>query len=177
MTCFFWVKSLNSGSMIGPVLCAIAYFLVSCTHGMYLYLINLISLHSCVTIVSGFYTARLLQAYSIFFVVGTMLSMYVPVVGFQPTLKLEFYLPIITFVGLQIYAIYDIVRNNYIPANEQEGKTKKSQGKINYRKRFDDFVETNILMLLMLVAAIGIFGRHNIMDWMGSMDGARICDY
>ena len=148
--------------MVVSVLCATAYFLVSCTHGMYLYLLNLISLHTCVTIVSGFYTARLLQAYSIFFVVGTMLSMYVPVVGFQPTLKLEFYLPIITFVGLQIYAIYDIVRNNYIPANEQEGKTKKSQSKINYRKRFDDFVEINILLLLILVAALGFFGRHNV---------------
>ena len=71
-----------------------------------------------------------------------MLSMYVLFVGFQPPLKLEFYLPIITFC-LQIYAIYDIVRNNYIPANEQEGKTKKSQSR-SITKRFDDFVEINI---------------------------------
>ena len=61
--------------------------------------------------------------------------MYVPVVGFQPTWG-GFYLPIITFVGLQIYAICNIVGNNYIPANEQ--KEDKETRKINYRKRFDD---------------------------------------
>ncbi|KAL3100846.1 hypothetical protein niasHT_025758 [Heterodera trifolii] len=66
LTYYFWIKSVKSGSIFNSVLCALSYFYMVSSWGGYVFLINLIPLHVLV--------------YSL----GTILSMQIPFVGFQP---------------------------------------------------------------------------------------------
>jgi len=126
---------------------------MSATHGMYIFAANLIPLHVCVMIFAGFYNLRLHACYSIFFIIGTIMSMYVPFIGFQPSLKGEFCFPIATFIMLQSYAIYDIIKRNYIPYNTNNSV------KNNYAKRFSDFVQTKIILTVFSFIVVGfVFG-------------------
>jgi dolichyl-diphosphooligosaccharide--protein glycosyltransferase len=53
------------------------------------FIINLIPLHAFVLILMGRFSNRLYVAYSSFYVLGTLMSMQVPFVGFQPTFTSE----------------------------------------------------------------------------------------
>ena len=52
--------------------------------GGYAFITNMIPLHSLVLILMGRFTGRLYVAYSSWYVIGTLASMQVPFVGFQP---------------------------------------------------------------------------------------------
>lgn len=52
--------------------------------GGYVFIINLIPLHVFVLLLMGRYSPRLLTSYSTFFILGLLLSMQIPFVGFQP---------------------------------------------------------------------------------------------
>lgn len=52
--------------------------------GGYVFIINLIPLHAFVLLLMGRYSARLYTAYSTFYILGLLLSMQIPFVGFQP---------------------------------------------------------------------------------------------
>ena len=111
-TCYLWLKALNNnnGNMLLSIFCAAVYYCLSSTHGIYIFVANLIPLHVCILICTGFYSIRLHACYGIFFITSTIMSMHVPFIGFRPSLKVEFFLPIVTFVMLQIYAIYSLIK-------------------------------------------------------------------
>ena len=50
-----------------------------------MFIINLIPLHVLVLVLMGRFSSRLYIAYSSFYVLGTLMSMQIPFVGFQPT--------------------------------------------------------------------------------------------
>ena len=52
--------------------------------GGYAFITNMIPLHSLVLILMNRYTNRLYVAYSSWYAIGTLASMQVPFVGFQP---------------------------------------------------------------------------------------------
>ena len=52
--------------------------------GGYVFIINLIPLHVFALLLMGRYSARIYTAYTTFFILGLLLSMQVPFVGFQP---------------------------------------------------------------------------------------------
>ncbi|GAU92188.1 hypothetical protein RvY_04301 [Ramazzottius varieornatus] len=81
---YLWVKSVNTGSVYWGALTALAYFYMVSAWGGYVFIINLIPLHVFALILMGRFSSRIYVAYSTFYILGTLLSMQIPFVGFQP---------------------------------------------------------------------------------------------
>merc|ERR1711962_470615 len=65
-------------------MCALAYFYMVTSWGGYVFLINLIPLHVLALMITGRFSHRILVSYSTVYCLGTILSMQISFVGFQP---------------------------------------------------------------------------------------------
>lgn len=83
-TYYLWIKSVKTGLVSWSVLTALAYFYMVSAWGGYVFIINLIPLHVFVLLIIGRFSHRIYVAYSVFYAMGTILSMQIPFVGFQP---------------------------------------------------------------------------------------------
>ncbi|KAF5274089.1 hypothetical protein FQR65_LT04487 [Abscondita terminalis] len=83
-TYFLWLKSVKTGSIFWACLTALSYFYMVSAWGGYVFIINLIPLHVFVLLLMGRYSNRLFTSYTTFYILGLLLSMQVPFVGFQP---------------------------------------------------------------------------------------------
>ena len=63
---------------------SVAYFYMVSSWGGYVFLINLIPMHVFTLMICGRYNHRVYVAYSTVYVIGTILSMQISFVGFQP---------------------------------------------------------------------------------------------
>lgn len=63
---------------------ALSYFYMVSAWGGYVFIINLIPLHVFVLLLMGRYSHRLFTSYTTFYILGLLLSMQIPFVGFQP---------------------------------------------------------------------------------------------
>uniref|UniRef100_A0A914LVN6 Dolichyl-diphosphooligosaccharide--protein glycosyltransferase subunit STT3A n=1 Tax=Meloidogyne incognita TaxID=6306 RepID=A0A914LVN6_MELIC len=84
LTYYFWLRAVKTGSIFYSVLCALAYFYMVSSWGGYVFLINLIPLHVLTLICTGRFSHRIYVAYCTTYTLGTILSMQIPFVGFQP---------------------------------------------------------------------------------------------
>lgn len=89
ITFYFWVKSVKTGSMFWAALTSLGYFYMVSAWGGYIFIINIIPIHVLVLLITGRYSHRLYVAYSTLYVLGTVLSMQVTFVGFQPVRSAE----------------------------------------------------------------------------------------
>ncbi|KXJ11161.1 dolichyl-diphosphooligosaccharide--protein glycosyltransferase subunit STT3A [Exaiptasia diaphana] len=110
LTYALWVKSVKTGSLFWATMCALAYFYMVSSWGGYVFLINLIPLHVLVLMVTGRFSHRIYVAYSAFFCLGTILSMQISFVGFQPVQSSEHMAAFGVFGLCQIHAFVDYVR-------------------------------------------------------------------
>ncbi|KAM9385424.1 dolichyl-diphosphooligosaccharide--protein glycosyltransferase subunit STT3B isoform 2-T2 [Pholidichthys leucotaenia] len=83
-TYYLWVKSVKTGSVFWTIGCCLSYFYMVSAWGGYVFIINLIPLHVFVLLLMQRYSRRVYIAYSTFYIVGLILSMQIPFVGFQP---------------------------------------------------------------------------------------------
>lgn len=83
-TYYLWVKSVKTGSVFWSVMTALSYFYMVSAWGGYVFIINLIPLHVFVLLLMGRYSPRIFTSYTTFFILGLILSMQIPFVGFQP---------------------------------------------------------------------------------------------
>jgi dolichyl-diphosphooligosaccharide--protein glycosyltransferase len=83
-TYYLWVKSVKTGSVFWAAGTALSYFYMVSAWGGYVFIINLIPLHVFVLLILGRFSLRVYVAYCTFYVIGTVLSMQIPFVGFQP---------------------------------------------------------------------------------------------
>ncbi|KAJ1667840.1 oligosaccharyl transferase stt3 subunit [Coemansia sp. RSA 1813] len=109
-TFFLWLRSVRLGSATYGALTAVFYFYMVSAWGGYVFIINLIPLHVFTLLAMGRYTSRLYVAYSTFYVIGTLASMQIPFVGFQPTFTSEHMAALGTFGLIQIVAFASFVR-------------------------------------------------------------------
>ncbi|KAI9506329.1 dolichyl-diphosphooligosaccharide--protein glycosyltransferase subunit STT3 [Coemansia spiralis] len=109
-TFFLWLRSVRLGSAMYGALTAVFYFYMVSAWGGYVFIINLIPLHVFALLVMGRYSNRLYVAYSTFYVIGTLASMQIPFVGFQPTFTSEHMAALGTFGLLQLVAFANFVR-------------------------------------------------------------------
>jgi len=109
-TYYFWIKAVNTGSLLWAMFCTLSYFYMVSAWGGYVFIINLIPLHVLVLLVSGRYSHRLYVAYCTLYAVGTLLSMQIPFVGFQPVYSSEHMAALGVFGLLQLYAFANYVR-------------------------------------------------------------------
>ena len=114
-TFFTWVRALGTGSLFWSGLCSLAYFYMVSAWGGYIFIINLIPFHALVLLLSGRYSNRLYVSYCTFYVLGTILSMQIRFVGFQPVQSSEHMAALGVFGLLQIYVFVNWVRT-LVPA-------------------------------------------------------------
>eukprot|EP01137_Pigoraptor_chileana_P009921 Opistho-2@58858 len=110
LTYYLWIVALKRGSMFFGALTALAYFYMVAAWGGYVFIINLIPLHAFVLLLMGRYSARLYLSYSTFYVLGTIMSMQVAFVGFQPVRTSEHMAAMGVFALLQAYSFVEYLR-------------------------------------------------------------------
>lgn len=111
-TFFLWIKALKLGSAFFGTLTALFYFYMVAAWGGYVFITNMIPLHALVLILMGRFSSRLYVGYSSWYVVGTLASMQVPFVGFQPVTTSEHMAALGVFGLLQLVAFTELVRSH-----------------------------------------------------------------
>jgi dolichyl-diphosphooligosaccharide--protein glycosyltransferase len=89
LTYTLWIKSVKTGSVFWSTLCSIAYFYMVSSWGGYVFLINLIPMHVLALMITGRFSHRIYVAYCSVYCLGTILSMQISFVGFQPVQSSE----------------------------------------------------------------------------------------
>jgi dolichyl-diphosphooligosaccharide--protein glycosyltransferase len=109
---YLWVTALQTGSMLWSCLAALGYFNMVAAWGGYIFIINIIPVHVFVLLLVGRYSRRLYVSYCIWYVLGTLMSMNVQFVGFQPVSISPEHLASMGIFGLlQIYAFVNWLRS------------------------------------------------------------------
>merc|ERR1719259_328705 len=110
LTYYAWIRAVKSGTILWSVLAAVAYFYMVSSWGGYVFLINIIPLHVLVLMLTGRFSHRIYVAYSTLYVIGTVLSMQISFVGFQPVQTSEHMGALGVFGLCQLHAFVDYVR-------------------------------------------------------------------
>ncbi|KAF8075241.1 oligosaccharyl transferase STT3 subunit [Lyophyllum atratum] len=111
-TFFCWIKALKQGSALYGTTAAVFYFYMVAAWGGYAFITNMIPLHALVLILMGRFSSRLYVAYSSWYAIGTLASMQVPFVGFQPVKTSEHMAALGVFGLLQVVAFAQLVRSH-----------------------------------------------------------------
>merc|ERR1719422_1017718 len=111
LTYALWIKSVKTGSIFWGALCSLAYFYMVSSWGGYVFLINLIPLHVLMLMITGRFSHRIYVAYSTVYCLGTILSMQISFVGFQPVQSSEHMAALGVFGLCQIHAFVDFLRS------------------------------------------------------------------
>lgn len=116
-TYYMWIKAVKTGAICWATCAALAYFYMVSSWGGYVFLINLIPLHVLTLMVTGRFSHRIYIAYSILYCLGTILSMQISFVGFQPvqssehmlvSKKYNMYMYIIIYLIIYVYILHNI---------------------------------------------------------------------
>lgn len=102
LTYYLWIKAVKTGAILWSTMSALAYFYMVSSWGGYVFLINLIPLHVLALIITGRFSHRIYVAYSILYCVGTILSMQISFVGFQPVQSSEHMLVSLIFLDIPL---------------------------------------------------------------------------
>jgi dolichyl-diphosphooligosaccharide---protein glycosyltransferase len=118
LTFAFWTLSLRDHvsihvTIITAVGTGLAYFYMVAAWGGYVFVLNVIGVHAVVLVLLGRYTTKLHRAYSIFYIVGTILAIQVPVVGFAPLKSIEQLGPGLAFICFQLIEYCEIQKRKH----------------------------------------------------------------
>lgn len=119
-TFYLWLRAVRTGSVHWALATAISYYWMVASWGGYVFLINLIPLHAFTLLLLGRFTPRLYKAYSSFYVMGTLASMTVKWVNFQPTSTSEHMAALGVFGLFQLVAFAEVLRSMF--PNPKEAK-------------------------------------------------------
>ncbi|EIW75124.1 glycosyltransferase family 66 protein [Coniophora puteana RWD-64-598 SS2] len=111
-TFYAWIKALKQGSAFFGMIAAVFYFYMVAAWGGYVFITNMIPLHALVLLLMGRFSSRLYVGYSSWYAIGTLASMQVPFVGFQPVRTSEHMAALGVFGLLQIVAFAQLVRQH-----------------------------------------------------------------
>lgn len=111
-TFYLWIKAVKTGFISWSCACSIAYFYMVSSWGGYVFLINIIPIHVLILLLTGRFSHRLYTAYSVTYVLGTILSMQISFVGFAPVMSSEHIGALGVFGLIQLFALYEYLRNN-----------------------------------------------------------------
>ncbi|KAL6720679.1 oligosaccharyl transferase stt3 subunit [Lecanora helva] len=110
-TFFLWIKAVKNGSAMWGALAALFYGYMVSAWGGYVFITNLLPLHTFVLICMGRYSPRLYVSYTSWFTLGTLASMQIPFVGFLPIRSSEHMSALGVFGLLQLVAFVEFVRH------------------------------------------------------------------
>lgn len=117
LTYALWIKSVKTGSIFWASLCSLAYFYMVSSWGGYVFLINLIPLHVLMLMITGRFSHRVYVAFSTVYCLGTILSMQISFVGFQPVQSSEHMAALGVFGLCQIHGFVDYLRSKMTKDN------------------------------------------------------------
>ena len=81
-TFYLWMKSINTGSIKWSILCSFSYFYMVAAWGGYSFIINIIPMFVLGLIFINKFNMKVYVAYTVFYVVGSILALQIPFVGF-----------------------------------------------------------------------------------------------
>ncbi len=84
LTFYFWIKAVRHGSVFYASLTALSYFYMVSAWGGYVFITNMIPLHVFILVLMGRFSYKLYTSYCTWYVLGTVMSMQIPFVGFLP---------------------------------------------------------------------------------------------
>ncbi|KAA0187317.1 Oligosaccharyl transferase STT3 subunit [Fasciolopsis buskii] len=116
-TYYLWVKAIKTGTIFWAAACALAYFYMVSAWGGYVFIINLIPLHVFVLMLMNRYSAKIYVAYTTFFILGLLMSMQVPFVGFQPLKTSEHMASLGVFALIQAVAFIKYLQDR-VPSSK-----------------------------------------------------------
>ncbi|XP_054728640.1 dolichyl-diphosphooligosaccharide--protein glycosyltransferase subunit STT3A [Anastrepha obliqua] len=151
LTYYLWIKAVKSGAIFWSAMSALAYFYMVSSWGGYVFLINLIPLHVLALMITGRFSHRIYVAYSTLYCVGTILSMQISFVGFQPIQSSEHMLALGTFGLCQIHAFVDFLRARL--------------SKENFEVLFKALVSAVLTAVLLIGTVLTITGK--VSPWTG----------
>ena len=76
--------------------------------GGYVFVLNMIGLHAATLVLLGRFSTKVYLSYSLFYLVGTYLSIQIPVVGLTPLKSLEQLGPCVVFLGYQVLFLCEL---------------------------------------------------------------------
>lgn len=104
------LRANDEKSYLFGIATGIAYFYMVATWGGYVFVLNIIGVHAAILVALGRFSTKIYRAYSLFYSLGTILAIQVPVVGWTPLKSLEQLGPAAVFVIFQILQYCEIVR-------------------------------------------------------------------
>lgn len=119
-TFYTWMRALRNDSSAIPfgILSGLAYFYMAAAWGGYVFVLNMVGVHAGLLVVLGYYSKKLHTAYSLFYVVGTIGALQIPVIGMNPLRSAEQVGPMAVFLGMQVIALVVYMMEKYsIPAS------------------------------------------------------------
>lgn len=160
-TFYLWIRSLrSSGSWWIGALAGLSYFCMAATWGGFIYVTNMVALHALAEAARMFYTeqycSRLHRSFSLYFVIGTALSMRIPVIDKTPLKSLEQLSALFVFCLLQVLEACEWQRASMEKA--KEGKELTSKELRNIRVRTFGAAGGAVLLALLALAPTGYFG-------------------
>ena len=112
MTFYFYIKSVNTGSIFWSTICALMYFYMVSAWGGYVFIINLIPLYNLFLVIIGRLDIKIYTSYTVFYIVGTLLCMQVPFVMFGALKSSEHFLSHGVFVLLNMIMFIQFIKSN-----------------------------------------------------------------
>ena len=113
LTFYCWIRSLRNDAPYSwwwGIPTGLAYFYMVAAWGGYIFVLNMVGLHAALLVLLGRFQTKIYLSYSLFYTVGTLLAIQVPVVGWSPLKSLEQLGPCAVFVGYQGLQFCEIVR-------------------------------------------------------------------
>jgi len=88
----------------------LAYFGAAASWGGFIFINNLIALHVAVIVALGKHNTGVYKSYTLFYIVGTLGAMQIPVIGYAPLRSLEQMPSVLVFLTLQVMQMCDLFR-------------------------------------------------------------------
>jgi dolichyl-diphosphooligosaccharide--protein glycosyltransferase len=112
-TFWLWITSVNTGSMLWSSITAVFYATIMVSSwGGYIFIANLVPIHTLMLILAGKYSPRLYVAYSTFYTLGSIMAIQVPFVGFNIATAAENAATHGVFIVIQAYALVVFLREH-----------------------------------------------------------------
>jgi dolichyl-diphosphooligosaccharide--protein glycosyltransferase len=90
----------------------LAYIYMAATWGGYVFVLNMIGIHCGILVCFGRFSKELHRAYTLFYFIGTLGAIQVPVIGYTPIKSLEQLPCAAVFVGMQLLELCRYLREN-----------------------------------------------------------------
>ena len=111
-TFFFWIRACNTGSIMWAVACTLQYFYMVAAWGGYSFIINIIPIFVIAVMFANKFNFKIYIAYSVFYVLGTVLAMTIPFVTFNAIKSSEHLASHACYFAMNAYVFVEYLRKN-----------------------------------------------------------------